>query len=398
VAEKISVSGSSVIMGNTIVVLSITGGSAVVSNNDICVIHDCYGSPEISYNTIDSIVTGSGGSPILSYNTITTIGSYNHYYIANSPIITNNIIERELCLSASSAIISNNTFLGYVHGEDLIGCHFLQHLGFSPIIAFSGQGGSSVISHNTLTGRTYDYFYEDRYMWTTTEKDTVTTSGIYIEKGSVDILNNTITDCNAGISGGTLIEGNRLINNLYGVTIDGIAAVLRNNNITTGEKGIRVYNGGIAIIENNFVSSNSIYGIYVHGQSTICNNTIIHSPVAIKLVTCPSAIINYNNIEDYSENSICLGGTSGDVDATNNWWGTTDIQAINLTIHDSKYSFDLGTVTFVPLLGEPNPEAMPTQNPEIPEFPSLFILPLFLVVTLVAVFCRKRFGVRLRHS
>jgi len=57
-----------------------------------------------------------------------------------------------------------------------------------------------------------------------------------------------------------------------------------------------------------------------------------------------------------------LQGTSSNIDASYNWWGTTDTQAINLTIYGSKYSFDLGTVSFVPFLTEPNPEA-----PEVPE-------------------------------
>ncbi len=401
---EINVGGSSIIRGNTLWRLSITGGLAVVSNNDIGSIEDCYGSPEILYNTIGAISFGSGGSPIISYNTIQRIGSYDCYYSTDSPVVMNNIIKGELCLSASSATISNNTFLGYVHGEDLTGRHFSHQLGFSPIIAFSAKsGGSSVISHNTITGCTYSYSYEHRrYLWPTTENDTVTTSGISIEGYDDDIyvINNTIADCNSGISGGTIIEGNRLINNRYGISVDdgNDNVVIRNNNITTGagEIGIGVYDTvGTVAIENNFVSGYSGgysgYGMSIsYRQATICNNTIKHSRVAIQLNSCPSASINYNSIENYSENSIYLGASSGNVDATNNWWGTTDTQAINLTIHDSKYSFDLGTVTFVPFLTEPNPEAMPSENLVIPEFPSWIILQFFLTSTLVVVIYRKR--------
>jgi hypothetical protein len=39
-----------------------------------------------------------------------------------------------------------------------------------------------------------------------------------------------------------------------------------------------------------------------------------------------------------------------------------------------------------------------SQETIIPEFPSLVFLPLFLILTLVAVFCKKRFDVRIRRS
>lgn len=79
--------------------------------------------------------------------------------------------------------------------------------------------------------------------------------------------------------------------------------------------------------------------------------------------------------------------TTNNIDATNNWWGTTDPQAINLSIRDYKYDFGLGTVSFVPFLTEPNPEA--TSDP-IPEFPSIILLPLFLTATLAVTIIRKR--------
>jgi len=368
---EISVAGSSMIQDNTLSTLSITGGSAVVSNNAISSIIDCYGAPEISYNTIGSIFAGSGGSPIISYNTIRSIGDYNSYYSGDSPIIKNNIIVGRLCLAASSAIISNNTFSGYVYGEDLNAGYGANLGGYRPIIAFSGksdQAGSSVISHNKIRGHTYEYSYPFIVPPArTTLNGTVTTSGISITGAYADIyvINNTITDCETGISGGTLIEGNSLINNRYGIAIDEDTVIIRNNNITNGDTGISGYTGGTATIENNFISNHSHYGIDITLQVTIKNNTISNTSTAIRLANCLSATIDYNNIENYSENSIYLQGTSSNIDAAYNWWGTTDTQAINLTIHDSKYSFDLGTVSFVPFFTEPNPEASEVPEPEL---------------------------------
>ena len=72
-----------------------------------------------------------------------------------------------------------------------------------------------------------------------------------------------------------------------------------------------------------------------------------------------------NNFENISRYKI-YWDASYDLTATHNWWGTTDTQAINQTIYDSKYDFNLGTVNFVPFLTEPNPEAMPDPNAPIP--------------------------------
>jgi hypothetical protein len=116
--------------------------------------------------------------------------------------------------------------------------------------------------------------------------------------------------------------------------------------------------------------------------------------------------------------------TTDDINATYNWWGTTDTNAISQTIHDNKNDFNLGKVNFDPILLQNNPNAMPNQNapipivtppytsasptpnptqtpasststsstPTVPEFSFLAILPLLAVITfIVAKFNIKNF-------
>ena len=111
---------------------------------------------------------------------------------------------------------------------------------------------------------------------------------------------------------------------------------------------------------------------------TVENNTIKNNNVGI--ATSASLSIIYNNIEGNNQ-SIYLA-SSNNLEATNNWWGTTDTQAINQTIHDNKNDAKLGTVTFVPFLTEPNPEASPASTSEIPELPLSLILALLITGTL----------------
>ncbi|MFN2187792.1 MAG: hypothetical protein ACK2T3_03435, partial [Candidatus Promineifilaceae bacterium] len=46
-----------------------------------------------------------------------------------------------------------------------------------------------------------------------------------------------------------------------------------------------------------------------------------------------------------------------DVDAADNWWGTTDYYAVRESIHDFNDDFNLGEVSFTPVLTLPAPNA-----------------------------------------
>jgi hypothetical protein len=93
------------------------------------------------------------------------------------------------------------------------------------------------------------------------------------------------------------------------------------------------------IIVNNTITNNAVSGI------------ITRSPY-----TSTSSVVLNNNIYGNKPYNVYLS-TSADVNATYNWWGSTDTQAINQTIYDSKNDFTLGNVSFVPFLDSPNTQA-----------------------------------------
>jgi hypothetical protein len=121
---------------------------------------------------------------------------------------------------------------------------------------------------------------------------------------------------------------------------------------------------------------------------TVENNTIKNNNVGIA-TSAPLSFI-HNNIEGNIQ-SVYLA-SSNNLDATSNWWGTTDTQAINQTIQDNKSDANLGTVTFVPFLTKPNPEASPTSTPEIPELPLSLTLALLITGLLAVAIGFKRVG------
>lgn len=394
----VNVGASSIVRGNDLKAVSITGSTNALTNNAINSLHlydcslqlsnnninslylyDC--SLQISNNTISGMhlyggslnlsnnklgnIEGSADSLIISDNTIRRIGTYD----SSSP-------DESTHLNADSATISNNKIEHYVY-----------------------LSGDSIILNNTITGYFGSYTYTVFVPARITETRTYRTDALNL-KGSAYVAGNTISEGKVGISGGTTIEGNLLFNNENGIVMSGNNVTIRNNHITANNTGISGSSDGTATIENNWISSGSC-GIDISSAATIQNNTISSTGIAVRLENCPLATINYNNFENYGENSIYLVGSSTNIDATYNWWGTADTQTINLTIYDSKYSFDLGEVVFVPFLPEANPKAIPTVTfeisdvPEIPEFPSWVVLPALLALVLIATVFRRRLVTRI---
>ena len=293
--------------------------------------------------------------------------------VGGSSIVTNSIINGSIEFAASSgSVVSNNDINGEV----------------------SVRGGSTVISGNNIKGGSGDY-------------------GIHIEP-SVDaqIFGNTISKCFCGIKtvGDATIERNSISNSYYGIIIGESVTiavpwfiyghnVIRNNTIYNSTEGIlsignntiiadnviaeckrgfstTTYSGTGATLERNSIINNNI-GIEILGTTAqymsntnsiiVLNNTISDNVNGLKLSTSPPApTISYNNFRNNSEYNLRLADTTSSVDATYNWWGTTNTHEINQTIYDFKYDFNLGTVNFVPFLTEPNLVAMPNPNAPIP--------------------------------
>lgn len=216
------------------------------------------------------------------------------------------------------------------------------------------NSGSPIISNNQFSGGAID-----------------------VGGGSPIISNNTVT-----IGG----EGDQFSGNV-GINIWGQnTAIVFDNHVYSNITGLEtntfaiMVGSGKPVIARNFLSNNnqittkSTTGILVYSNASpqIENNTFFKNTIGLNIYDSfgsPTPIIVNNNFEQNLYN-IYLGqrdnpnSTVGNINATNNWWGTTDQQAINHTIHDSKDSTNLGTVTFIPFLNSPNTQALP--NPNIP--------------------------------
>ncbi|MGD9130746.1 MAG: right-handed parallel beta-helix repeat-containing protein [Candidatus Bathyarchaeota archaeon] len=228
--------------------------------------------------------------------------------------------------------------------------------------------------------------------------------GISIPAGSPVVVNNTISSPysegspSIGISIGPAsptVSHNNISGCYFGITVGYTNSTIANNIISDCQFGlfISANPSNPLTVERNYISGNTQSGIRIEtGSILIQNNTITDNTVGISfnfhdiLAVGSSSRILHNNIYSNTEYNIDLG-FSTDIDATNNWWGTTGTSAINQSIKDFKNDFNLGTVNFVPFLAEPVPEEMSTP---IPEFPSWLILPLFLMGTVAVTVYKKK--------
>lgn len=218
------------------------------------------------------------------------------------------------------------------------------------VIGTIGAGGTTIVWKNMVTGS-----IGGGGLGTTSQKhpiiscNTVTGGAGYINSGIgasayVQIEDNTVSGCNYGIfiSTGSDVMGGCVPPN----------AVIERNRITDCTHGIHaeIYNAmatksGTPTVKTNSLSNNKI-GLYVDGWAQCLT-------------------LKNNNIKDCSEYRVYLK-SSNDLDATQNWWGTTDNNAIRQSIYDGNQDFNLGTVTFEPILTAENAAAYPNQNAPMP--------------------------------
>ena len=130
-----------------------------------------------------------------------------------------------------------------------------------------------------------------------------------------------------------------------------------NDGIVTGTSG--------STIQNNAVAFNNCG---ISGDANVYYNTIENNNYGFWGQTNLSTITN-NNILNNNIKSFHLTQNYTNVNATDNWWGTTNSADINATISDSKDFSYLGTVTFIPFLTQPaSTPAIPSSIP-IPTAP-----------------------------
>ena len=184
--------------------------------------------------------------------------------------------------------------------------------------------------------------------------------GIHLLSSSNNTLaNNTVSNNVRGIymyrSSYNIIEKNTASNNHGGGFSSGYRS--GNNSITIpgGGDGIFLYSSSSNNITCNLLQNNTNRGLYLEGGST--NNNI----------SCNNIIENgdYNATTGGYEWQLFHLCQTGDIDASDNWWGATNDDIINASIYGWNVTPDVSNVTHLPILRQP---ATCTPEPERPVF------------------------------
>lgn len=154
------------------------------------------------------------------------------------------------------------------------------------------------------------------------------------------IIDNLIANNDTGIyvqaafDGIAKINHNRIIDNLTGIFLDNVnSSEIIYNLIEGNTTGIGGDMGTHTItVISNTITNNSSVGILTH-MDNVVNNNFVNNPYHIQ------------------------NTTSQNVNATNNWWETSDTNLIDQHIYDFLDDFNLGTVIYAPILTKPEPDA-----------------------------------------
>ena len=198
--------------------------------------------------------------------------------------------------------------------------------------------------------------------------------GLIYFSDSSDDINCILKYCIIKYGGGSSVGADAT---KAGIEVRMSSPTLSNNVIShnAGHGGIACIDRASPIISNNVITSNVNAGIYCSGNTpkpSIANNSIIFNKVGIYLFLHCYPTIKYNNIHDNSDYDVQLYNDVPDVDATYNWWSTTNTTLIDQHIYDFYDDYTLGKVTYAPFLTEPvTPENIPpiasfTYSPEKP--------------------------------
>ncbi len=382
-------------------------GSSIVSNSNISNMITVADNPTVSYNTIGgNVEVSSYSSPVITGNQITgkifvpymaqhTQITYNtisggietQTQVDNTEIL-HNTIYGGIIVSGNTSTVSYNIISGgiaassnqiTIYNNTVKDCAVGISLGGS---SWASSVNGSVINNKisaTNTGISVSASFSDTlYVWHTTAVFSGNT--IYgCSENAIFIGGATYAAGNGPLYNAITIQNNMLYNNKQAVESGGISKI-ESNYILNNQVGIKGGNN----IKNNIISGNE-YGVWsgvtVEGNLIVNNQVGVYSCTAINGNTITKNTLafkgtfttaNGNNIINNQKN-VNYTGTK-DADATNNWWGTTDLNAINQTIYDAKNDVLLGRVNFVPVLSALNSSA-PSADTFIPNVPAALTEP-----------------------
>jgi parallel beta-helix repeat protein len=315
---------------------------------------------------------------------------------------------------AGGTSVSNNGVIRIEGSSPFIDHSVIRNSGAAGVSAWSNS--TSCITGNTIASNSGDGIQlSNSNVFTsafTIGNNTITNNtgyGLYAS-GTVDVSSNIITgNSQMGIylvNSSATVSKNSVADNSKNGLYASASRVTVSENSFTGHSDWTIWNaGGWMTVSGNTITNNQACGIYSHGTVTISDNTITSNRASsygggiyifagtatitgnsiigntaaqanrgggIYIGSGSSAMIHDNNLygnltgnptnipnDLYNGNSY----SSNDINAKNNWWGTTDDAIIEDHIWHFMDDATLGIVDYVPFRREPVPPPTPTPTP-----------------------------------
>ncbi|KPL07001.1 hypothetical protein AMJ86_06285 [bacterium SM23_57] len=142
----------------------------------------------------------------------------------------------------------------------------------------------------------------------------------------------------------------------HGIRLHGCGCpiIIEENTIVGCEIGVICdTQDSVAILDNEF-RGNEIGVLVIQGEPAVLNNTFEKHYEAIRVEGVATPTAHFNNFIT-NDKGAWTQLSPNDVDASQNWWGTTDEDSVANLIFDQLDDSTLGLVQFDPILTSPSP-------------------------------------------
>jgi parallel beta-helix repeat protein len=139
-------------------------------------------------------------------------------------------------------------------------------------------------------------------------------------------------------------------NGQSGIHLMASNATIEHNVIVKNTNGISLMDGSFAKVRYNTIKGNKLTGIWLETGAPgaeVVANTIVNNSRAVGGLEFYPLVLNFNNLQNLEMEIDIEEEAVGEIDATNNWWGTEDENLIVGKINDPA-----GIVTYSPLAEE----------------------------------------------
>ena len=250
-------------------------------------------------------------------------------------------------------------------------------------------------SNNTISGNQIEHNTEDGIFFETSSLNVLRNNTIAGSNYNLKIWGETFSDCVNDVDGSNTVDGKRIYYwiNKQDMTVPldaGFVAVInctsitvQNLSLTKNWHGVLLLSTTNSTITRNNVTNN-MFGIWVimSSNNNITSNNIAENGCGIHFRVSSSNSIHHNNFFDNTQQVSTLYSVNDwDDGVEGNYWSNYEQRYPNATELDDSGIWDTPYV-----IDEINQDNYPI----VTEFPSLLILPIFIMTTLLAVTVHKR--------